>query len=101
MITAATAALTSAVEDLVPLQVATPVADPVAGEVADNSTVELSCTTDGSTVYYTVDGSTPDDTATEYTEPIVITDAVTIKAIAYKGAMTPSEVLSSAYTIAV
>lgn len=98
-IAGATNDLTDAIDDLVPEQVATPVADPVAGAVVAESTVALTCSTSGATIYYTTDGSTPDDTDTEYEAPIVIEDAVTIKAIAYKGAMTPSEVLSAAYTI--
>jgi len=100
VIEGATAALTDATGDLVPEQVATPTATPAAGAVNDNSTVALSCATAGATIYYTTDGSAPDDESTEYTEPIAITDAVTIKAIAYKGAMTASEVLTAAYTIA-
>jgi hypothetical protein len=78
---------------------ATPVATPVAGAVADNSEVVLTCATEEATIYYTVDNSTPDATKTEYTEPIVITDAVTIKAIAIHANYTNSAVLIAAYTI--
>lgn len=79
---------------------ATPVADPVAGEVAAESTVTLTCATAGATIYYTTDGSDPDDTDTEYTTAITITEAVTIKAIAYADTYAASEILSAAYTIA-
>ena len=81
-------------------QVATPTADPVAGEVADDSTVALASATSGATIFYTVNGDTPTNASTPYTEPITITDAVTIKAIAYKTHYTPSAVLTAAYTIA-
>lgn len=81
-------------------KVATPVAAPVAGEVADNSEVVLTCATIGAKIYYTVDGSEPDATDTEYTEPIVITDEVTIKAIGILTGYANSDVLSAAYTIA-
>lgn len=81
--------------------VATPVATPVAGAVADNSTILLSCATPGSSIYYTIDGSTPDNTDTLYTSAgIVITDAMTLKAIAYNTGYNASAVLSAAYTIA-
>lgn len=79
---------------------ATPVAAPVAGAVADNSEVVLTCATEGTAIYYTVDGSTPDATKTLYTVPIVITDPVTIKAIAIHANYTNSSVLTAAYTIA-
>ena len=97
---AATTAITDAIYALVPEQVATPVADPAAGAVADNSTVAITCSTVGALIYYTVDGSTPTSESTLYETAITITDAVTINAIAYKGVMTASAVLSAAYTIA-
>lgn len=79
--------------------VAAPVADPVAGEVAVGTTVELSTATSGASIRYTLDGSTPNKTSTLYDGPILIADAVTIKAIAYKAGMNPSEMLTAAYTI--
>jgi chitinase len=82
------------------LVAATPTADPAAGEVADNTPVALACGTAGATIRFTLDGSTPDEEDIAYTEPIVITDPVTIKAKAFKTGMTPSSVLSAAYTIA-
>lgn len=84
----------------VPEQVATPTATPAAGEVESGATVELATATDGATIYYTTDGTTPTAESTEYEEAIEITEAVTIKAIAVKDGMTDSEVLSAAYTIA-
>lgn len=79
---------------------ATPVATPGAGAVASGTTVALSCATPGNKIYYTVDGSTPDASDTEYTTPIAITAGVTIKAIAYVEGHAPSTVLSAVYTIA-
>ena len=79
--------------------VATPTADPAAGEVAPATEVTLATETEGATIYYTVDGSTPTAESTEYTAPIAISEAVTIKAIAVKAGMNDSAVLSAAYTV--
>ena len=45
--------------------------------------VEITTTTPGGAIYYTTDGSTPTTASSLYTTPIVINEAVTIKAIAY------------------
>ena len=82
-----------------PEQAATPTANPPAGAVATGSTVSLSTTTAGATIYYTTDGSTPTTSNTEYTGPITINTVVTIKAIAIKAGMTNSAMLEAAYTI--
>ena len=80
---------------------ATPVATPGAGELpVGGGDIVLTCATEGNTIYYTVDGSTPDNTDTEYTDPIEVTAGVTIKAIAYVEGHSPSAVLSATYTIA-
>jgi len=80
--------------------VATPTADPAAGEVADNTPVTLACVTSGATIYYTTNGDTPTTSSTQYTTAIIITDPMTIKAIAVKTNYTNSAMLTAAYTIA-
>ena len=50
-----------------------------------STNVEITCETDGATIYYTLDGTDPTDTSTEYDDPFEITSACTIKAIAIKG----------------
>ncbi|MHA6531252.1 chitobiase/beta-hexosaminidase C-terminal domain-containing protein [Paenibacillus sp. BAC0078] len=80
-------------------QVDAPTANPAGGAVASGTTVVLSTTTSGATIYYTTDGSTPTSGSTVYSAPIPLTSAKTIKAIAVKAGMTDSNVLSEAYTI--
>jgi hypothetical protein len=79
---------------------ATPVANPGTGEVEAGTTVVLSTATAGADIYYTTDGTDPDNTKTKYTASIAINAAVTIKAIAIKAGMTNSDILTAAYTIA-
>jgi len=83
-----------------PEQVSPPVASPAEGEVAYGMQVELTTPTDGASIYYTTDGSTPTTSSTLYTGPITITAATTIKAIAVKSGMADSEVSTFRYTIA-
>ena len=47
--------------------------------------VSLACETDGSTIYYTTDGSDPDNNSEEYTAPFGLNATTTVKAIAYVG----------------
>ena len=82
--------------------VATPSISPASGAVASGTEVTITCGTDGATIYYTTDGSTPTSGSTAYnpaSKP-TITSACTIKAIAIKGGLTDSEVAIANYTIA-
>ena len=83
-------------------QVATPTATPAAGAVTSGTTVQLATTTKGATIYYTLDGSTPDTSSEVFdpANPIAITAGVTVKAIAVAEGYDPSAVLSAAYTVA-
>lgn len=79
-----------------------PTATPTAGAVASGTEVKLATTTEGAKIYYTTDGEDPDMSSTVYNEanPIVVTAAVTIKAIAVVEGSDPSTALTAAYTIA-
>lgn len=79
--------------------VATPTFSPAAGAVAENTTVTISCTTEGAAIHYTVDGSEPTTESAPYSSAITIDAAKTIKAIAVKDGMVNSAVASAAYTI--
>lgn len=60
--------------------------------------VELSCETQGASIYYTIDGSTPTAESILYDEPIHVTQSATINAIAINDIYT-SEVISASYII--
>ncbi len=83
------------------LTAAAPVASPAAGSYDEAQEVTLSSATDGASIRYTVDGSTPSDSVgTLYTGGIIpVAASLTLKAIAYKTGYTNSSVLSAAYVI--
>ncbi|MDE5773302.1 MAG: chitobiase/beta-hexosaminidase C-terminal domain-containing protein [Muribaculaceae bacterium] len=47
--------------------------------------VTLECATEGASIYYTTDGTTPDANSTLYSSPFVLSESTTVKAIAVKG----------------
>jgi hypothetical protein len=79
--------------------VVTPTANPVGGAVAIGTAVSLSSTTTGSTIFYTIDGTEPNESKILYSTPITINNPVTIKAIAVKDGMNDSGILSVSYSI--
>ncbi len=71
-----------------------PCAKPVITYNNTNSNVSITCTTVGSTIYYTTDGSTPNSSSTEYSNSFSVGDQTTIKAIAIKSEFIDSEIAS-------
>ena len=82
-------------------RVATPTFDPAGGNYNTPQNVTISCETDGATIYYTTDGSDPDNTSTEYTGPITVDQTMTLKAIAVADDMENSYVATATYTLPV
>lgn len=78
--------------------VATPTFSVASGLYANTQSVELSCATDGATIYYTIDGSEPTSSSTEYSTAISVSKSTTIKAVAIKGEE-KSNVASASYKI--
>ena len=78
---------------------ATPTFSPAAGTYATAQTVTISDTTTGSTIYYTVDGSSPTPQSTKYTAPITVSATETVKTIATATGYASSAIGSAAYTI--
>jgi hypothetical protein len=72
------------------------------GTFNSNQSVALSCSLSGSSIRYTIDGSTPSATAgTLYSSPITIDKTTTLKAIAYKTDWDSSKVVQKVYTMVV
>ena len=78
--------------------IATPTFSLAAGTYIGTQSVTISCETENSTIYYTTDDSTPDNTSTAYTGAITVSGTTTIKAIAYVGT-DASSVASATYNI--
>ncbi|WP_019912725.1 S-layer homology domain-containing protein [Paenibacillus sp. HW567] len=90
---------TAAAANPIPAQVAKPEASPASGAVPAGTGISLSSTTPGATIYYTTDGSIPTVSSTVYSNPIIVTQAMTLQAIAVKNNMQDSEVMSETYTL--
>ncbi len=71
-----------------------------AGKVVTGTKVVLSTETNGATIYYTTNGTTPTSLSTVYTAPIVLAEGeTTIIAIAMKSGMTTSAPVTFKYTV--
>jgi hypothetical protein len=80
-------------------RVADPVFNPESGVAFYPTTnVTLTCATEGATIYYTTDGSTPTDSSTAYSGAIALSATTTIKARAYATGKGPSAIVSATYT---
>jgi len=60
--------------------------------------VTMSCATDGATIRYTTDGSTPNESSSAYSSTITITETTTFKAKAFKSGMNASAVTTKKVT---
>lgn len=69
------------------------------GNFNGSANVTISCSTAGSEIYYTTDGSTPSaTTGTKYTAQFAISGTVTIRAIAVKNGAASSAVVTKKFT---
>jgi glucosylceramidase len=81
-------------------QTATPAFWPVAGTYSPTQ-ITISDSVANSTIYYTVDGSTPSASSLKYTGPITISATTTVKAIATAGGYSPSAIATANYIVPV
>ena len=80
-------------------QCATPTFISAPGTYGSAQTVTIACATSGTTIRYTTDGSTPNEThGTVYSTPVNISSTTTLQAIAYAGGFADSPVASGVYT---
>ena len=84
-----------------PATVAAPTFDPPAGTYSAAQNVTITCSTNGATIHYTTDGSTPTASSPTYSAPISVSATTTIKAIAVKRGMTNSKISAAAYKISI
>ena len=78
--------------------VSTPIFSLSSGTYQNPFDVTITSTTDSTDIYYTMDGTSPDSTATLYTTPIQISQNTTLKAIAYRTGYIHSSVASATYS---
>ena len=83
-------------KDYVP-PVAPPIFDLVEGTYFEGQLIRISNVDPDASIYYTTDGSTPDKSAIEYSDPIILDRTMEIKAIAIKEGLVDSEIYSSKY----
>lgn len=90
------------VEQINQTEVAAPTANIASGTTVKKGTkITLSCKTEGATIYYTLDGSCPCDETSRlvYTEPIIINESVTIKAMAIAPDKTESDIVEFTFIV--
>ncbi|MDD2332462.1 MAG: chitobiase/beta-hexosaminidase C-terminal domain-containing protein, partial [Candidatus Cloacimonetes bacterium] len=81
--------------------VATPVFTPPTGLYTTPQSVSITCTTESSTIHYTIDGSVPTPTSPVYSTPITISNTTVVKAMAVADGYTNSNVATATYTFPV
>jgi len=74
-------------------------ATPGEGKVPEGKEVTLQTSTEDADIYYTTDGSEPDQDSTLYESAITVDQDMTIKAIAYKEGLETSKVSEFNYTV--
>lgn len=81
--------------------VATPVFNPAGGEYEDPIQVQITCSTAGAQIHYTLDGSEPNLSSSLYTAALDLEDDTTLKARAYLSNWEPSLIAEAIYNFSV
>ena len=77
---------------------ATPSISPDTGEYAEAQTVTMSTTTAGASIYYTLDGSTPDETSLVYSGDLTVGLFTEVKAVSIRTGFVNSDVARVYYS---
>lgn len=80
-------------------QLSTPVASEANGTYRKGTKIELTVPAEGAKIYYTTNGKTPTTKSKRYTEPIVLDQAMKIRAIAVLDDFQQSEVMKADYKL--
>jgi len=80
-------------------QTAPPLFSPAPGSYNDQVTVSLTSMSSGANIFYTTDGTTPDDESAAYTAPLVLNETTVINAIAFAPGFEPSPVASGTFEV--
>ena len=75
-----------------------PVFTPAAGGYSTTKTVEITCATEGATIYYTTNGNDPTTSSSVYSSAITVSSNTTIKAVAYLNS-NHSEIVTANYQL--
>lgn len=78
---------------------AIPIFSPAPGTYGSAQLVTISDATTGATIYYTIDGSIPTTSSTQYSGAIPISSTETINAMATASGYSPSAIATGTYTI--
>jgi uncharacterized repeat protein (TIGR03806 family) len=77
--------------------IATPIISPNGGIFTNSITVTLSDPTAGTTIYYTLDGTTPTTNSIRYTVPFTLTNSAGVQAVATKPGAVNSAIASAGF----
>ena len=83
------------------ITVAEPVFSPSGGTYTSAQNVTISCATNGATIRYTTDGSTPSNSSTIYSGAVLINQSTTLKAKAFKSGWMESDTSEASYNLKV
>ena len=76
-----------------------PVFSPSSGTYLNQVEVAIESATSSATIFYTLDGTQPTNTSEVYTEPFLLTETTTVKAIAVADGFVDSDISESLYTL--
>ena len=81
---------------------ATPEFSVASGEISADTEIGITCSTDGASIYYTIDGTDPSETnGTLYEAPFTLAADATVKAIAVAANLSNSSIATATYTFPV